>query len=112
MTPVEPGVFQLLQVYSFHRDIPDAVCARAIDSSSLEWASDIPIWENKRTWLEPHLVGDDGPIAAYRSWFNQFYSEPVAQGTGEDEPLRGVKRVAEGRYVMGPAVRRERESER
>ena len=36
---------------------------------------DIRIWENKRHLLRPNLCQEDGPIAAYRRWARQFYSE-------------------------------------
>ena len=36
---------------------------------------DILIWENKRHLLRPQLCQEDGPIAAYRRWARQFYSE-------------------------------------
>ena len=110
MTQVEPGVFQLLQLYVYHRDHSDEACRTAMQGSSFEWASDIPIWENKKTWLRPRLTADDGPIDAYRRWFNQFYSVPVDQGQVQvqEESLRSVKQVEEGRFFMGPAIRRER----
>ncbi|MBW2499357.1 MAG: hypothetical protein JRF61_18900 [Deltaproteobacteria bacterium] len=75
--------------------------------SGYEWASDIPVWENKKTWLRPRLTADDGPVGAYRRWFNQFYSEPVDQSDIDEKKLRNVSEVDEGRYLMGPAVRRE-----
>lgn len=107
MTQVEPGVFQLLQIYVYHKDIPDDACEAAMEGSSYEWASDIPIWENKKILLKPLLTADDGPVSAYRRWFNQFYSTPVDQGDVEEKALRNVKEVSEGRFLMGPAVRRE-----
>ena len=109
MTHVEPSVFQLLQIYVYHKDIPDQVCEAAMEGSSFEWASDIPVWENKKIWLRPKLTADDGPVGAYRRWFNQFYSEPVDQGDSDEKKLRNVKEIADGRFVMGPAVRREAE---
>lgn len=36
---------------------------------------DIVIWENKRHLLRPNLCQEDGPIAAYRRWARQFYSD-------------------------------------
>jgi hypothetical protein len=37
---------------------------------------DIPIWENKVHHARPVLCDGDGPIANYRRWCRQFYSEP------------------------------------
>jgi len=106
MTQVEPGVFQLMQLYAFHQDVPDEVAEMASQGSDFEWASDVGIWENKKTWLHPNTTGDDGPVAAYRNWFNQFYSEPVDQGQESCSNLRLVEEVSEGHYRMGPAVQR------
>ena len=39
---------------------------------------DIPIWENKIQYEQPLLCDGDGPIALFRRWCKQFYSEPEA----------------------------------
>ena len=41
---------------------------------------DTPIWEHKIYRERPLLCDGDGPIAAYRRWAAQFYSEPPASG--------------------------------
>jgi hypothetical protein len=41
---------------------------------------DIPIWEHKVYREQPLLVKGDGPIAEFRRWAKQFYSEPKANG--------------------------------
>jgi nitrite reductase/ring-hydroxylating ferredoxin subunit len=39
---------------------------------------DFPIWEHKVYVDQPRLAQGDGPIAAYRRWTQQFYSQPAA----------------------------------
>jgi phenylpropionate dioxygenase-like ring-hydroxylating dioxygenase large terminal subunit len=39
---------------------------------------DFPIWEHKVYVAQPRLAKGDGPIAAYRRWVEQFYSQPAA----------------------------------
>ncbi len=41
---------------------------------SSEIEQDIPIWENKQYAQHPVLTKGDGPIAAWRSWCQQFYT--------------------------------------
>jgi cholesterol 7-dehydrogenase len=36
---------------------------------------DVLIWNRKRYLAKPALVKGDGPIAKFRKWFSQFYSE-------------------------------------
>ena len=45
---------------------------------------DIPIWNNKTYLKQPVLVRNDGPIAQFRRWFSQFYSEnsPTLESLG------------------------------
>jgi nitrite reductase/ring-hydroxylating ferredoxin subunit len=43
--------------------------------TNLQFTQDIPIWENKIYRERPPLTRIDGPIAQYRRWFRQFYSE-------------------------------------
>jgi len=42
---------------------------------SREIEQDVPIWENKEYAEHPVLTKGDGPIAAWRSWCQQFYPE-------------------------------------
>jgi nitrite reductase/ring-hydroxylating ferredoxin subunit len=39
---------------------------------------DFPVWEHKAYLDQPRLAKGDGPIAAYRRWARQFYSQPAA----------------------------------
>ncbi len=53
---------------------------------------DIPIWEHKTYHERPLLCDGDGPIAKYRRWFRQFYSDGEAAGV-VTESLRGRART-------------------
>jgi hypothetical protein len=44
---------------------------------------DIPIWENKVYFDRPMLCDGDGPIALFRRWVKQFYTDP--------DPLQAAK---------------------
>jgi len=44
---------------------------------------DKPIWENKRYEARPRLCDGDGPIADYRRWAAQFYSDGTAAGVAD-----------------------------
>jgi len=85
MTQSEEGLIRLQQLYYYRRDVPDEVALAAVDSSDREWAADVPIWENKLYRERPVLTGDDGPVAKFRRWFAQFYSDPPALPPVEDE---------------------------
>jgi len=43
--------------------------------TNIQFTQDLPIWENKIYRERPPLTKVDGPIAQYRRWFRQFYSE-------------------------------------
>jgi hypothetical protein len=50
-------------------------------------AQDFPVWEHKAYLDRPRLAKGDGPIGAYRSWAQQFYSSP-AETAGHRETTR------------------------
>jgi nitrite reductase/ring-hydroxylating ferredoxin subunit len=43
--------------------------------TNLQFTQDVPIWENKIYRERPIITRVDGPIAQYRRWFRQFYSD-------------------------------------
>ncbi|MGQ0552598.1 MAG: aromatic ring-hydroxylating oxygenase subunit alpha [Planctomycetota bacterium] len=52
----------------------DSALGRAFaDSVLLEVDQDLVIWEHKLWRKDPPLSSADGPIRAYRTWFEQFY---------------------------------------
>ncbi|MGN6189899.1 MAG: Rieske 2Fe-2S domain-containing protein [Conexibacter sp.] len=49
---------------------------------------DFPVWEHKLYVDQPKLAKGDGPIAAYRQWARQFYSQPApTNGRPEAIPI-------------------------
>ena len=42
--------------------------------TNLQFSQDVPIWENKIYRERPIITKVDGPVAQYRRWFRQFYS--------------------------------------
>lgn len=42
-----------------------------------QFEQDTPIWEHKRHLAKPILCDGDGPIWAYRRWYQRFYSTPA-----------------------------------
>ena len=51
------------------------VAAAIIADINKQVKEDIPIWENKKYLDNPILCAKDGPIAGFRRWFSQFYSQ-------------------------------------
>jgi hypothetical protein len=49
--------------------------------------ADVPIWSRKRYVARPALIEGEQPIAVYRKFAAQFYSEPA-----ESKPLAPVAR--------------------
>jgi nitrite reductase/ring-hydroxylating ferredoxin subunit len=50
-----------------------------------QFLQDVPIWENRAYLARPRLTEVDGPIARYRRWFRQFYSDwEPADGAGAE----------------------------
>ena len=43
--------------------------------TNLQFTQDVPIWEHKVYRERPMLTAVDGPVARYRRWFRQFYSD-------------------------------------
>jgi len=52
--------------------------AAIISDINKQVKEDIPIWENKKYLENPILCSKDGPIAGFRRWFKQFYSQPYS----------------------------------
>jgi 3-ketosteroid 9alpha-monooxygenase subunit A len=59
-----------------NQDVTSTVGQAFIREVTRQLEQDIPIWENKRYIERPMLVDGDGPIALFRRWAKQFYSEP------------------------------------
>lgn len=77
-TPVDDEYTDITICFSM-RALDDEVLTSSVaelnaKTTNLQFAQDIPIWENKVYLTKPILTQVDGPIAAYRRWYSRFYS--------------------------------------
>ncbi len=78
-TPVDDESTEVTLSFSM-KSLPDrgtTESVRALNDriTNEQFTQDVPIWENKIYRDRPVLTRRDGPIAQYRRWFRQFYSE-------------------------------------
>jgi hypothetical protein len=89
VTPIDAErVHQRFSV-SFRRaggaDPPEPLVRATLREIERQMAQDIPIWESKIYRPSPLLCDGDGPIARYRRWARQFYSDPApGYGSGSE----------------------------
>jgi nitrite reductase/ring-hydroxylating ferredoxin subunit len=78
VTPVDDENVHMRWLLTVTANLPEAARDEVVrgitEGSGLE--ADIPIWENKRFVKNPMLCDGDGPIAEFRRWATQFYSNP------------------------------------
>jgi nitrite reductase/ring-hydroxylating ferredoxin subunit len=67
--------FSLMKKRGDPGDPAGAMAQFYIDEIARGVGEDIPIWESKSYQAKPLLCDGDGPIAQYRRWASQFYSE-------------------------------------
>ena len=76
LLPVKP----LKQMVNFRwfaePSVPRLVVSYVVGSWVSQWASDVPVWENKIYQPRPPLSPLDGPVAQMRKWYRQFYRTP------------------------------------
>ena len=78
-TPIDDELTDVRIHFSMKR-LADEAATRAIAElneriTNEQFRQDVPIWEN-RAWVErPRLTELDGPVAQYRRWYRQFYSD-------------------------------------
>jgi phenylpropionate dioxygenase-like ring-hydroxylating dioxygenase large terminal subunit len=77
-TPIDEDNIQLRWAFSVPR-VGDSTSAEGVGRAFIneftrQLEQDKPIWENKRYTSKPMLCDSDGPIAEYRRWTRQFYS--------------------------------------
>jgi len=70
------------------RKLPDEQMTQTVDmmfrqAFETDFVKDFPIWENKIYRAQPMLSEADGPIAMYRRWARQFYSDQPAAAAEE-----------------------------
>jgi 3-ketosteroid 9alpha-monooxygenase subunit A len=81
-TPIDDEWTEVTLSFSMKR-LEDDAATESISElndqvTNLQFTQDVPIWENKVYRERPILTKLDGPVAQYRRWFRQFYSD----GTG------------------------------
>jgi 3-ketosteroid 9alpha-monooxygenase subunit A len=86
-TPIDDEQTDVRIHFSMKR-LPDEAATRAVAElneriTNDQFRQDVPIWEN-RAWVErPRLTELDGPVAQYRRWYRQFYSDWDGQPKGD-----------------------------
>ena len=81
-TPIDDELTEVVLCFSMKR-LEDEAATESISElndrvTNLQFTQDVPIWENKIYRERPIVTKMDGPVARYRRWFRQFYSD----GTG------------------------------
>jgi nitrite reductase/ring-hydroxylating ferredoxin subunit len=78
VTPVDDENVHMRWLLTVTANLPEAARDEVVrgitEGTGVE--ADIPIWENKRFVKNPMLCDGDGPIAEFRRWATQFYSNP------------------------------------
>jgi nitrite reductase/ring-hydroxylating ferredoxin subunit len=79
-TPIDDEWTEVNLSFSM-KALPDARATESIRElndriTNEQFTQDVPIWENKIYRERPMLTKLDGPVAQYRRWFRQFYSDP------------------------------------
>ncbi len=77
VTPIDHENVHMRWLLTVTASLPEAAQQEVIkgitEGTGVE--ADIPIWENKRFVPHPVLCDGDGPIAEFRRWASQFYSD-------------------------------------
>jgi nitrite reductase/ring-hydroxylating ferredoxin subunit len=78
VTPVDDENVHMRWLLTVTANLPEAARDEVVrgitEGTGVE--ADIAIWENKRFVVNPMLCDGDGPIAEFRRWATQFYSNP------------------------------------
>ena len=79
-TPIDEELTEVNLLFSM-KALPDGKATESIGElndriTNEQFAQDVPIWENKTYRERPMITRIDGPVAQYRRWFRQFYSDP------------------------------------
>ncbi len=78
-TPIDEQFTEVSLLFSMKR-LADEQSTESISElndqiTNLQFTQDVPIWENKIYRDRPIITKVDGPVAQYRRWFRQFYSD-------------------------------------
>jgi nitrite reductase/ring-hydroxylating ferredoxin subunit len=79
-TPIDEELTEVNLIFSM-KALPDQRATESISElndriTNEQFEQDVPIWENKIYRQRPMITAADGPVAQYRRWFRQFYSDP------------------------------------
>jgi nitrite reductase/ring-hydroxylating ferredoxin subunit len=79
-TPIDEEFTEVNLLFSM-KALPDEKATQMISElndriTNEQFTQDVPIWENKIYRERPIITKRDGPVAQYRRWFRQFYSDP------------------------------------
>ena len=80
-TPIDDELTEVNLLFSM-KALPDDRATESISElndriTNEQFTQDVPIWENKIYRPHPMITKVDGPVAQYRRWFRQFYSDPA-----------------------------------
>ena len=83
-TPIDDE-YTDVRIHFSMKKLADEAASRAVAAlndriTNDQFRQDVPIWENKIYRERPILTAVDGPIAEYRRWYRQFYSEGLPEG--------------------------------
>jgi nitrite reductase/ring-hydroxylating ferredoxin subunit len=78
-TPIDEQLTEVNLCFSM-KALPDEKATESISElndriTNEQFTQDVPIWENKIYRERPMITKVDGPVAQYRRWFRQFYSD-------------------------------------
>lgn len=78
-TPIDEKFTEVNLIFSM-KALADETATESISElndriTNEQFTQDVPIWENKVYRERPMITKIDGPVAQYRRWFRQFYSD-------------------------------------
>jgi len=94
-TPVEDGVSQcwhaaLVRGTSNPASDEDRAMARQVQAGALEaFGADFEVWKHKRPAIKIMQLKSDGPFRTGRKWYSQFYAQPDAAASIQQE-INGI----------------------
>lgn len=96
-TPVNEGLFHLwfgVLVLKKGSELEAQAIANAyVDNARAAFYQDVAIWKNKKFITNPVMCNGDGPLAALRKWYAQFYTD-VDQVEVPADPVKWEKQYA------------------
>lgn len=72
-------------IWYAEKKVPSAVVWYVVGQWKSQWHNDIDIWSNKVYTRPPVVLRTDGPVAKFRRWYAQFYSDNSQQWANDEE---------------------------